>query len=413
MAMTPGLVHGTARRIFNHQDIRLEHILSYFSYYENNIGIVAIFEIFMQIFRNYSLNLIRYVNVASNVFTVLGLYWVYKMINTKKRKNGLLFYILILGFMAMSLLSTWVYSDFIALALCVWATAFIIKYIKSKKIRYLIGSLICMTIAVIARENSIIFMIAIVIYLLFTVKKEKLKKDKILRILTVCLFIIVSILPSKMLIKYVANKYELNKRKQVSINMYLYMGMSEGFRANGWYNDEVHMYNEQLRTTPKEDMTLENEIKEKLKERAKYLLKHPKYTMAFYKYKILSMWAEPLMESELYNIQPNTEPSDNKFYELLMLGTNVKILKLSQKIITYMIYTGALICVIIKRKNMSNEMLLLVLIFLGGFSFHIIWEAKSRYIIPYVVILIPLAVTGITELIKKLENIKNERQVEN
>ena len=44
--------------------------------------------------------------------------------------------------------------------------------------------------------------------------------------------------------------------------------------------------------------------------------------------------------------------------------------------------------------------MLLCLIFLGGFLFHILWEAKSRYILPYIIILIPVAVQGIQHFIK-------------
>lgn len=57
----------------------------------------------------------------------------------------------------------------------------------------------------------------------------------------------------------------------------------------------------------------------------------------------------------------------------------------------------------VKKYNLDNrfvnmEKLYLVIIFLGGFAFHILWEAKSRYIIPYVIILFPLA-TGLIDVI--------------
>ena len=41
--------------------------------------------------------------------------------------------------------------------------------------------------------------------------------------------------------------------------------------------------------------------------------------------------------------------------------------------------------------HIVSNIIFLVTIFIGGFAFHILWEAKSRYIIPYIVILIPLA----------------------
>jgi len=166
--------------------------------------------------------------------------------------------------------------------------------------------------------------------------------------------------------------------------------------------------------TEKEDETIEKEIMEKLQERTKFLLKHPIYTLRFYKDKILSMWAEPTMASEVYNTQRKVESADNKLLVLLMEGNNFEILKVSQKIINGMIYAGAFIYVILKRKEISYEMLLLVLVFLGGFSFHLFWEAKSRYIIPYVVILIPVAVEGMNEFIIKMKVLlkKGERQNE-
>ena len=139
------------------------------------------------------------------------------------------------------------------------------------------------------------------------------------------------------------------------------------------------------------------------------MLGHPIYTLEFYKDKILSMWAEPTMASEIYNTQRGVDPTNNQLFVLLMEGNNFEILKLSQKIIDGMIYTGTLIYVILKRKNMSNEMLLLVLIFLGGFGFHLLWEAKSRYILPYVVILIPVAVEGMDEITKYLRKKKEEK----
>ena len=50
-----------------------------------------------------------------------------------------------------------------------------------------------------------------------------------------------------------------------------------------------------------------------------------------------------------------------------------------------------MIVLIQNRKNLSLDIIFLITIFIGGFAFHILWEAKSRYIIPYIVVLIPVA----------------------
>ena len=81
------------------------------------------------------------------------------------------------------------------------------------------------------------------------------------------------------------------------------------------------------------------------------------------------------------------------------------------KIIVMFIYVAVLLF-ILRNKNISNEQILPILIFLGGFLFHIFWEGKSRYVMPYVVMLIPIASIGIKENIQwigtKVNKTKNK-----
>ena len=62
----------------------------------------------------------------------------------------------------------------------------------------------------------------------------------------------------------------------------------------------------------------------------------------------------------------------------------------------------SLIVLVQNRKNLSLELLFLITIFIGGFAFHILWEAKSRYIIPYIVVLIPVASICIKSNLNKI-----------
>jgi len=64
-----------------------------------------------------------------------------------------------------------------------------------------------------------------------------------------------------------------------------------------------------------------------------------------------------------------------------------------------------MIFIIQNRKNISLEAIFLITIFIGGFAFHILREAKSRYIIPYIVVLIPIASANIKQnsILKKIK----------
>jgi hypothetical protein len=56
-----------------------------------------------------------------------------------------------------------------------------------------------------------------------------------------------------------------------------------------------------------------------------------------------------------------------------------------------------------KQKKAALENRLLLIAIVGGFLFSIIWEAMSRYVLPYVVYMIPLAAVGMWYLQELLE----------
>ena len=65
-------------------------------------------------------------------------------------------------------------------------------------------------------------------------------------------------------------------------------------------------------------------------------------------------------------------------------------LELYTKSIYLIIFGVSLLTILSCRNKISDESLLLLILLIGGFLFYILWEAKSRYIISYVVSIIPL-----------------------
>ena len=57
---------------------------------------------------------------------------------------------------------------------------------------------------------------------------------------------------------------------------------------------------------------------------------------------------------------------------------------------------------ICNHKSLNDRMDLLIVTFVGGVLFHIMWEAKAQYTIAYFVLLVPLAINGFWKLIEKL-----------
>ena len=67
-----------------------------------------------------------------------------------------------------------------------------------------------------------------------------------------------------------------------------------------------------------------------------------------------------------------------------------------------LIFMGVFLWMIFRywRKKPLEEQVLLITIF-GGFLFHMLWEAKGRYILPYFVMMLPMAAVGLAELAER------------
>jgi putative membrane protein len=279
------------------------------------------------------------------------------------------------------MLTTFMYGDIPALALSIFSVFFMMKYTETKKIKYGVFASLLTMIAYMMRMNTLIFVIATVMYLvlnLFKDFKQKEIKEKIINLAVIAIFLILTFVPSSLVKTYYLHKYNLEEGKTYPSISYFFMAMEEGPRANGWYNETIA---EPALRSLKTGENISDEYKTKIKERLEYFTKNPGYTVNFYQKKLTTTWAESTY-SALFN-NGITEESNLKWIKAP--------LTFYQKALIILTFSCAIIVLIQKRKNLSLELIFLVIIFLGGFCFHILWEAKSRYIIPYIVVIIPIA----------------------
>ena len=77
-----------------------------------------------------------------------------------------------------------------------------------------------------------------------------------------------------------------------------------------------------------------------------------------------------------------------------------------------LVYAAVLYALWRCRKDWTMEQLFLPLVILGGFSFHTLWEAKSQYIFPYFVCLLPWAAAGLWRAGEDLLNLAERNLAE-
>lgn len=353
-------------------------LYDYMQAYPQQITLAFVYNIIFH-FMNFELvHLLRIFNVICIVFIVIAIYKILKQLGKTYKVNHTLMLILTLTFFTIPMLSTFIYGDIPSLAFCLWSVYFVMRYTETKKLRYPIFAAIFTMIAYMMRMNSLIFIIATVMYLLLTLFREctkKIWKENFKNVLIVILYIVISIVPTLLVQNYYSNKYQLDGNKKYPTISYLLMAMEEGPRGNGWYSEDIAV------NAIKNPEMARVEYPRKIQERLSYFVQNPSYAFKFYLDKITSTWTENTYSA----IMNNTLEDDTQINNLK------EPLTFYQKALLLVTMICALIVLIQNRKNLSMEVIFLLTIFIGGFMFHILWEAKSRYIIPYIVVLIPIA----------------------
>lgn len=388
----------------------------YLQTYPQQISTATFYAIILKIFNTNNVIVLQYLNIIANAFTIWGLYLIAKQIANKDSKFSKgAFILLAFTYTALPLLSTFIYGDLISLPFAIFAIYFAIKYAKEDDIKFIFFSGISMSMAYFLRMNSLIFIIAITIYLFLGVLKIIQNKEKskiIIKAILMILFIMISILPSKIYISFMQEKLKLDKEKSYPAIGWFAMGTTLSTRGAGWY---VEPYVETWRDNG-QDATF---LKEKCIEMLTYYKNNPLICISFYMKKIASMWVEPSFASLWYNLSFNfgnmsvnegtaTEEQIIEYQKVdNIVYKSYNFIMIYEKIILTLVFISVLL-VILRNKELSNEHILLILIFIGGFLFHILWEAKSRYVIPYFVVLIPLASIGIKQNIEWIQRIINQ-----
>lgn len=388
----------------------------YLEKYPQQLTLAYVYSLVLKIFNTRKPMVLQFLNAFSNCLTIIALLLITKQLSKKYEVNKTKTLIISLMFITLPMLATFVYGDFPSLPFCLFAIYFIMKYSENKKIRYSLLSAVCIAYACILRMNNLIFVIALVTYnFLEILHLEEKTARKILReVILLIIFIVIVFVPPSILKRNLQNKLDLDKNKTFPTIAYLYMGMcNEGPMSYGWYDP----YIANIGFGEKENSI--KECKNGIEDRVEYFMENLKNPIFFYSVKIASMWAENTYGSTWYNQSFNFENNDwRKIESEKVAGMQEKLdsivnksnnyLAIYQKAIILIIF-GTTLCVLLKyRKNISNDVILLILCFMGGFMFHILWEGKSRYIIPYIIVLIPLVSINVEDFNFKKKLLKEK-----
>lgn len=286
--------------------------------------------------------------------------------------------ILLLLFVPLTWYIVFVYGNILGLAFSLYAVLCGYRYFEDRKIKDIVLSFMGITLSMIFKSNYSITFVAMVFFVLFDIILNKNYKTIILFILLIPAYFASSMIPSYM----IKNKTGIELGKGIPMIAYVEMGLQDSPDSPGWFNG----YNWNVYTNNGSDSQKANEqVVNDLKNTLSYYVENPKVFKSFIYRKTVSQWCNPDFQGTWLTRHSDFYFHNDLYYELVNILQAIILLGT----LAYIYYTG---------RYMPLHRLLLPMIFIGGFIFHLFWEAKGQYTITYFVLLIPYCAKGLMDM---------------
>lgn len=326
-------------------------------------------------------------------FAALLVYFLLRLVElfTSDRKALCLTVFLCMAFYPIALLSTFIYGTLASAAFSAGALVFALRAADTMKFRFFAGTALCITLAMLAKPNSAVFLVGLV--LLFLAAALRRKSVWALLGLVACLILALGASELVLYIMEQLSGYDLHNGE--TFWAWIAMGLQTGPLAPGWYNE----YNDMLYVLHQFDSSaISREALASIGDSLTQFLTHPSYAVHFFGLKTISQWCEPTYATFWISKNALTEQLAPGWVQACYAGPVHDALVLWADALQTLLYAGAAVCLWKRCRVWSVEQLIPVLVVFGGFVFHTFWEAKSLYIINYSVLLVPYAALGLCDI---------------
>lgn len=370
----------------------------YLYMYPFQLGFTAIMELIYRVFGIENFMVFELINILC----VVGIVWTIQKITEELFEDEKICQIaamLSMGMLPLFLLSTFIYGDIPGWYMAVNAIYYMIRYLKTGKWIEILRASIWLSVGIIVKSNLNIMLVAAVIIIVLHAFE---RKDVKLLLGAVAIVII-----SQLGMLTVNGIYAIRIGEKIPDGIpkiaWVAMGMQKPYEdgsAAGWYNG----YNWEVYTQNGYD----NELTKKacianLKQSLQHFAEHPKSAVRFFYDKFSSQWNDPSFMSLLINewYSRNVEPQ-SFFAEFFLYGLGRTLLLFIMNSYHFLIFAGTAVFCLRGFRSWNLSKAYLVLNIFGGIFFHMIWEAKARYVLVYFILMVPLAAWGFSKIEEKL-----------
>lgn len=354
----------------------------YLSVYPHQMGLVLLLYPLSILFGCGNYLAFRFLNIASMIAVFYVMSLIYRILFRSEILSD--FAHCFFGcFFPLTLYVSWVYGTVPGLALSLTGFYFGLRFVSENKAPQMLIAAVSLAVAVQLKKNYLIMLIAYGVMLLL----DLIRRRRAMTLAAIAATALLYILSGRG-VAYCAEKMTgVEPGRGVPSVGWIAMGLHENdLRANGWYdNSTVNLFQANQYDY---DKTKEMQV-EDIRKRIEDFRADPGEALEFFVEKIASQWNNPTFQCLwIYNVsRPRVLDRaalivSNLLQTLILFGT-----------VWYLVFYW---------KEMELSHVLLPVCFIGGFLFHIFWEAKAQYTMPYFALLLPLSMAGLAAYAKDI-----------
>lgn len=381
------------------------HDIDYITSYTQQLGIISILQTLYRIAGWENYRLFQALNAVAASCLVLTGYGLTKELSGRE-EAGVYFLLMMLGCWPLIIYVPFIYGEVLSILFSMLSIYTLLLYLRKQRLRDILFMALSIAAACLVRSNCYIVLAAMACVLVVKTIADK----KLRHILALFACIALYFVGHMGLVKYYEGRLGVDLTHPMPSILWVAMATQEGEdgKEAGWYNglawdlfvDECGR-DQELATERSKEVIAESMAKFKA---------DPSYMLDFYKRKIVSQWSEPTYACQ---VETNHRWSERSaFMDRLYKGDLWKPFVRVMDIYQSLIYWGALFYLLLMlRKKIPVEKLGLLIVVIGGFLFYIFWEAKSRYVFPYFMMMIPMAACAWEELLRGLTGWRKKEKV--
>ena len=391
----------------NYEDMR-----GYLNTFQQQYGLVFLEEMIMRIKEDY--HIFQYINAVLVAGSMYAIFPITKLLSGNG-KTAFFGFLSAVFFVPLYYYANFVYGEVPSLAFATFGILMLLLFLKKGEGRrfvnkknwfFLLFIIPLFTLSYVSRTNLVILLIALVCALIL----YGIRKNKWGAFLLAAVIILVPLLANS----GIKRSYELRSGIEIGAAQpalgWIAMGMQVSDQGYGFCNDYA---NNTFNTTAEGNRDVANKIyKEEIAYRIQEFKAEPRSAYVFYRMKMLQQWNEGTFGSIVHtNAFEDGVPGRTigKFFSNVY-GQYVNMFCNRYVAVIYFLYfvfgvTSAVSVItgfVKKERAGENEGTdfgyLLMIYFIGGFLFSLLWEAKPRYVFPYVYLCLPLAAIGLTRI---------------